>query len=147
MSWSFSYSLQTFRAITSSLSQCHRYKRFTHKVVHFGLFHSQKTKKSMYPLHKYVHSVVISTCCFFVNRCWSHGALLDDVFIFLTKIAIPAISLMVMAVETVQILKSPKRNVSVLLFKQSCLIQPSCCLLGQYIYCSVNWFRKCIHLV
>lgn len=37
---------------------------------------------------------------------------------------------MVMAVETVQILKSPKRNVSVLLFKQSCLIQPSCCLLG-----------------
>lgn len=45
MSWSFSYSLQTFIAITSSLSQCHRYKRFTHKVVHFGLFHSQKTKK------------------------------------------------------------------------------------------------------
>lgn len=68
--------------------------------MHFSLFHSQMTKKSMYPLHKYVHSVVISTCCFFVNRCWSHGALLSDAFIFLTKIAIPAISLyQIMAVE------------------------------------------------
>lgn len=43
----------------------------------------------------------------------SWTTILSDAFIFLTKIAIEAISLTVMAVEIVPFLKSPKHNVSV----------------------------------